>query len=138
MKIDNVHKVFLQTRNTSSYSRNTPYGLGVLWAKEYAKKSSYSIEILDLRTLVPIDVEGILNSVKKTNRVLILHEDNITGGIGGEISSIISENAFEYLDAPIIRLGSLDTPIPFSGNIEKEIYFPISKIDEKIKFLMNY
>ena len=134
----NIELGNLKVVNEGSDITIVTYGLGVLWAKEYAKKSSYSIEILDLRTLVPIDVEGILNSVKKTNRVLILHEDNITGGIGGEISSIISENAFEYLDAPIIRLGSLDTPIPFSGNIEKEIYFPISKIDEKIKFLMNY
>tara|TARA_Y100001970_G_scaffold53341_2_gene67580 strand:+ start:800 stop:2770 length:1971 start_codon:yes stop_codon:yes gene_type:complete len=134
----NIELGNLKVVNEGSDITIVTYGLGVLWAKEYAKKSSYSIEILDLRTLVPIDVEGILNSVKKTNRVLILHEDNITGGIGGEISSIISENAFEYLDAPIIRLGSLDTPIPFSDNIEKEIYFPISKIDEKIKFLMNY
>jgi len=114
------------------------YGLGVSWSKEYVKESSYSIEILDLRTLVPIDLDNILKSVMKTNRVLILHEDNITGGIGAEIASKISENAFEYLDAPIVRLGSLDTPVPFSDNIEKEIYFPISKIDEKIKFLMNY
>ena len=134
----NIELGNLKVVNEGSDITIVTYGLGVLWAKEYAEKSSYSIEILDLRTLVPIDVEGILNSVKKTNRVLILHEDNITGGIGGEISSIISENAFEYLDAPIIRLGSLDTPIPFSDNIEKEIYFPISKIDEKIKFLMNY
>ena len=114
------------------------YGLGVEWAKEYVANSSYSIEILDLRTLMPLDLSNILKSIMKTNRVLILHEDNVTGGIGAEISSIISENAFEYLDAPIVRLGSLNTPIPFSDNIEKEIYFPISKIDEKIKFLMNY
>ena len=114
------------------------YGLGVEWAKEYAISSDYSIEILDLRTLMPIDLENILKSIMKTNKVLILHEDNVTGGIGAEISSMISENAFEYLDAPIIRLGSLNTPVPFSDNIEKEIYFPILKIDEKIKFLMNY
>ena len=114
------------------------YGLGVEWAKEYSVNSSYSIEILDLRTLMPIDLNNILKSIMKTNRVLILHEDNVTGGIGAEISSMISENAFEYLDAPIVRLGSLNTPVPFSDNIEREIYFPISKIDEKIKFLMNY
>ena len=114
------------------------YGLAVSWIMEFSKKSKYSLEVLDLRTLVPLDKEGIFKSVKKTNKVLIVHEDNLTGGIGSEISSIISENCFEYLDAPIMRLGSLDTPIPFTGEIEQKIYFPKTKIDKTVDFLINY
>ena len=114
------------------------YGLGVHWSKEYAENSKYDIEILDLRSLSPLDLNGILKSIKKTNKVLILHEDNLTGGIGSEISALINENAFEYLDAPIMRLGAIDTPVPFSKNIENDIYFPIKRIDEKAIKLMNY
>ena len=114
------------------------YGLGVHWSKNYSDKSSFDIEILDLRTLMPLDIDGIIKSVKKTNKVLIIHEDNLTGGIGGEISAIINEIAFEYLDAPIIRLGSIDTPIPFSKNIENDVYFPIKRIEEKANKLMKY
>ena len=114
------------------------YGLGVKWAVEYAKKSNFKVEILDLRCLVPLDIDGVLQSVKKTNKVMILHEDNLTGGIGAELSALISEKCFEFLDAPIVRLCSIDTPIPFSDNIEHDVYFPVSKIDEKINYLMNY
>ena len=114
------------------------YGLGVIWAKEYAQKSNYDVEIIDLRTLLPLDVDGIISSVSKTNRVLILHEDNITGGIGAEISALITENVFELLDAPIMRLGAIDTPVPFASDLEKEIYLPINKIEQKIKELLNF
>ena len=114
------------------------YGLAVNWIKEYLSKSNYSIEVIDLRTLIPLDKEGIIKSVKKTNRVLLLHEDNLTGGIGAEISSIISENCFEYLDAPIMRLASIDTPIPFTDDIEQNIYFPKSKINDTVEYLINY
>ena len=114
------------------------YGLAVNWIKEYLNKSNYSIEVIDLRTLAPLDKEGIIKSVKKTNRVLVLHEDNLTGGIGAEISSIISENCFEYLDAPIMRLASIDTPIPFTDDIEQNIYFPKSKINDTVEYLINY
>ena len=74
----------------------------------------------------------------KTNRVLILHEDNITGGIGAEIASKISENAFEYLDAPIIRLGSLDTPIPFAKELENNYLVTMVEIERSIKKLLEY
>ena len=87
---------------------------------------------------MPLDIDGILQSVRKTNRVLILHEDNLTGGIGAEISSIISEDSFEYLDAPIMRVASIDSPIPFSKKIEENIYFPINRINDKINKLMSY
>ena len=114
------------------------YGMGVVWAKECLKQCNYSIEILDLRCLMPLDLEGIIKSVKKTNKVLVLHEDNLTGGIGAEISALIAEKCFEYLDGPILRLCSIDTPIPFSSNIEKEVYLPNSDIIEKINYLMKY
>ena len=80
----------------------------------------------------------IQKSISKTNRVLILHEANLTGGIGAEISAYISEYCFQYLDAPIIRLGAIDTPIPFASKLEKEIYLPINKIEQKIKELLNF
>ena len=89
---------------------------------------SFSMSFLDL----------ILNSIEKTNRAIVVHEDNLTGGFGGEISSLINEHAFELLDAPIMRLGSLDTPIPFSSNIEKDVYFPVKNIDKTIKKLLDY
>ena len=114
------------------------YGLGVHWALEFSKKSDYDIEILDLRTLMPLDTDAIFKTVKKNNRVLILHEDNITGGIGAELSSLLSENCFEFLDAPILRLGSIDTPTPFTDNIENDIFFPVKKIEKTINKLMSY
>ena len=77
---------------------------------------------MDLRTLLPLDKEAIFETVKKTNRVLILHEDSLTGGIGGELSSLINENCFEFLDAPVIRCASLDTPVPFAKELEEQFF----------------
>ena len=117
------------------------YGMGVHWALSIANKlenENISIEVLDLRSLIPWDKELVKKSISKTNRVLILHEANLTGGIGAEISAYISEKYFKYLDAPIMRLGAIDTPIPFAGYIEKEIYLPINKIEQKIKELLNF
>jgi len=79
--------------------------------------------VIDLRTLAPMDKEAILASVKKTNRALILHEASLTGGIGGEISAIISQEAFEWLDAPVVRVASIDTPVPYSPPME-DYYLP--------------
>lgn len=96
------------------------YGLGVHWALEWQKQhSDTQVDIIDLRTLVPLDEETIYASVKKTSRVLVLHEDCTTGGFGAEISARISQNCFRELDAPVMRLGSEDTPVPFSGILEK-------------------
>ena len=117
------------------------YGLGVYWAKQYLennKDMNNLIEIIDLRTLLPWDSEAVVKSLTKTNKLLILHEDNITGGIGAEISAYIVQNYFELLDAPIVRLGSLDTPIPFSSKLEKELYLPVSKIHKSIEKLLAY
>ena len=114
------------------------YGAGVHWAVKYNNKSNFDIEIIDLSTLIPLDMECISTSLKKTNRVLILHEDNITGGIGAEISAILTENYFEYLDAPVLRLWAIDTPIPFCSELEQNIYLPLKKIDSKINKLMSF
>ena len=113
------------------------YGMGVLWANEVASKSDHSIEIIDLRTLLPWDKEAVATTVKKTGRTLILHEDCMTGGIGGEIAAWISENCFEYLDAPVIREASLDTPVPFAADLERD-FLPNSRLEERISELVNY
>ena len=113
------------------------YGMGVHWAKEAVNKNKLSADILDLRTLLPLDKEAIFETVKKTNRVLILHEDSLTGGIGGELSSLINENCFEFLDAPVIRCASLDTPVPFAKELEEQ-FLANKNLDEKINFLINY
>jgi 2-oxoisovalerate dehydrogenase E1 component len=111
--------------------------MGVIWAKEVVQELNEAIEIIDLRTLWPLDEETLLNSVKKTGKVMILHEDTLTGGIGGEISALISEKAFEYLDAPVLRVGGLDSPIPFSPILEKQ-FMPKSRLREKLDYLLRY
>ncbi|MEK9619313.1 MAG: dehydrogenase E1 component subunit alpha/beta [Flavobacteriales bacterium] len=113
------------------------YGMGVHWAKKAIKEKNISADILDLRTLLPLDKESIFQSVKKTNKVLVLHEDCLTGGIGGEISSLISENCFESLDAPVIRCASLDTPVPFASDLEDQ-FLANKNLNEKIDYLLNY
>jgi len=114
------------------------YGLGVHWALESVKHiNNASIEIIDLRTLVPMDIETIIHSVQKTNRVIVLHEDNMFGGLGGEIVAIINEKCFEYLDAPVKRCAGLDTPIPFSIPLEKN-YMANSRLDSLIEEILKY
>ena len=114
------------------------YGAAVHWAKQYAEEhSQWSVEIIDLRTLLPLDTESIYASVKKTGRVLVLHEDCLTGGIGSEIVALISENCFEDLDAPVKRIASLDTPVPFAANLERQ-FLPEDRIHESIEELMHY
>ncbi len=114
------------------------YGLGVHYAKEIASKiKDASIEILDLRTLLPYDKETILNSVKKTGKALILYEDTLTYGIGAEIAAFITENAFEYLDAPVLRVASLDTPVPFAKPLE-DLFLPKQRFEKKLRELLEY
>ena len=114
------------------------YGAGVHWATEYANQyKDFRFEILDLRTLIPLDYEAIRKAVAATGKVLILHEDNVTGGFGGEISAWISEHCFELLDAPVMRCGSLDTPIPFNIELEQQ-YMAKSRLDGVIKKLVRY
>lgn len=114
------------------------YGMGVHWALDEVKGlDGYSVEVIDLRTLVPLDQETLIQSVKKTGKCLVLQEDTLFGGIASEISSIIQENCFEYLDAPVKRVGSLDTPVPFSAVLEKG-FLAKSQLKDAIENLLNY
>lgn len=102
------------------------------------KEDGLQIEILDLRSLAPLDKEAILATVKKTSRALVLHEASLTGGIGGEISAIIAEEAFEWLDAPVIRVASIDSPVPFAPQME-DYYLPqVSEIVDAARRLASY
>ena len=114
------------------------YGAGVHWAEDYAAEHpEISIDILDLRTLLPLDYLAIREAVQRTGRVLLLHEDTLTGGIGGEIAAWIAENCFHLLDAPVLRCASLDTPIPFSIELENN-FMAKNRLDESIQKLLNY
>ncbi len=107
-------------------------------ADELAEKDNISVEVIDLRTLAPLDKETILATVKKTNRVMVLHEASLTGGIGGEISAIIAEEAFEWLDAPVIRVASIDAPVPFAPPME-DYYLPsLQEITDAARKLVRY
>jgi 2-oxoisovalerate dehydrogenase E1 component len=113
------------------------YGSGVHWALELKEAHGLDVEIIDLRTLLPLDTECIYNSVRKTGKALILHEDSLFGGIGGEISALINEHCFESLDAPVRRVGSLDTPVPFAVALEEQ-FLPKKRFEETILELIAY
>lgn len=114
------------------------YGMGVHWAKKViADMTDVSIELIDLRTLLPWDKNTVEESVKKTGKIMILHEDTLTGGIGAEIAAHISEHCFQHLDAPVIRSASLDTPIPFAVNLE-ENFFQKDAFSKKLTELAKF
>ena len=114
------------------------YGLGVHWAvQEMKNRPNIQAEIIDLRSLVPLDTETIYTSVKKTGRAIVLHEDCISGGIGGELTALITEHCFEFLDAPVLRVGSLNSPVPFAATIEA-IFLPQDRFTKAVDQLLNY
>ncbi len=114
------------------------YGAGVHWAVEYAEAHpEIAINIVDLRTLLPLDYPAIKEAVRSTGKILILHEDTLIGGIGGEISAWINENCFEWLDAPVMRCASLDTPIPFNLELEKN-FMAKARLHQAIEKLLAY
>jgi 2-oxoisovalerate dehydrogenase E1 component len=113
------------------------YGAGVHWATDYVTEHNIDADIIDLRTLLPYDVDAIAATVKKTNRVLLLHEDCLTGGIAGEIAAYISEHLFEHLDAPVVRCASMDTPVPFSVELENN-FLAKHKLGECLDKLLGY
>jgi 2-oxoisovalerate dehydrogenase E1 component len=114
------------------------YGMGVHWALEIlATMPTVKADVLDLRTLLPWDKEAVEATVKKTNRVLVLHEDTLTGGIGGEIAAWISEHCFTDLDAPVMRVASLDTAIPFAPTLEQN-FLPKGRLKSKIEELLSF
>jgi len=114
------------------------YGQGVHWAIEVlGNHPEISAELIDLRTLMPLDKDTIISSVQKTGKAIILHEDTLIGGIGGEISALINENCFEQLDAPVLRCASLDTPVPFADNLENQ-FLPKERFVEQLVGLNDY
>ena len=114
------------------------YGAGVHWATKFAEENeNISIDILDLRTLLPLDYDAIKKSVSRTGKILLLHEDTLIGGIGGEIAAWINENCFELLDAPIVRCASLDTPVPFNIELEKN-FLANARLNEYVQKLLSY
>jgi 2-oxoisovalerate dehydrogenase E1 component len=113
------------------------YGMGVHWATKTVEELGISADILDLRTLLPWDQEAVAATVKKTGRVIFLQEDTLTGGIGAEICAWISEHCFSYLDAPVMREGSLDTPVPFAPNLEKQ-FLPSDRFKDKLQGLLAF
>ena len=97
------------------------YGAGVHWALETLEKNPIiNADLIDLRTLQPLDVEAIYTSVRKTGKAIVLQEDSLFGGIASDVSALITEHCFHYLDAPVKRVGSLETPIPFEPSLEKQ------------------
>ena len=114
------------------------YGAPIYWVLDYLKNNAtVSADVIDLRTLQPLDTETIYTSVKKTGKVVIVQEDSLFGGIASDISALISENCFEFLDAPIKRVASLETPIPFEPNLEKQ-YLGKNRLEIAIQELQKY
>ena len=113
------------------------YGSGVHWAVETTEKLGIDADILDLRTLLPLDYEAIAATVQRTGKVLILHEATLTGGVGAELAAYISEQLFEYLDAPVMRVAGLDTPVPFAANLEK-MFLPQERLETQLRKLIAY
>ena len=114
------------------------YGAGVQWATEFALENQHiSFDILDLRTLLPLDYTAIGSSVARTGKVIVLHEDTLTGGFGGEIAAWIGEHCFHLLDAPVLRCASLDTPVPFSIELENS-FMAKSRLSEYVDRLLEY
>jgi 2-oxoisovalerate dehydrogenase E1 component len=114
------------------------YGLGVHWATEtMAHYPEISAEIVDLRSLMPLDKEAIFQAANKTGKVIVLHEDCLTGGIGGELVALITEHCFEQLDAPVLRVASMDTPVPFAVSLEKQ-FLASERLKEAIDRIMKY
>jgi len=114
------------------------YGMGVHWALNYLKKNpEISVDLIDLRTLTPLDEGVIIDSVKKTGKALLLQEDVIVGSIANDITALIQDKCFEYLDAPIKCVGSLNTPVPFSENLEQN-FLPIKRFEKCLLELLRY
>jgi 2-oxoisovalerate dehydrogenase E1 component len=114
------------------------YGMGVHWGLEVLENNpDISADLIDLRTLVPLDKLFIISSVMKTGKAIILHEDCMLGGFGADIASIISDECFEYLDAPVRRSASIDTPVPFAAVLEDE-FLAKSRFESQLKDLLDY
>jgi 2-oxoisovalerate dehydrogenase E1 component beta subunit len=107
-------------------------------AADELAKEGHEVEVLDLRTIVPWDKERVLEGVRRVSKVLVLHEDTRTGGFGAEIAATIAEEAFEYLDAPVLRMAAPDTPVPFSPPLEKAFIPQVEDVLEGLRTLVSY
>ena len=114
------------------------WGAIVQKAVEASRNSGKSVEVIDIRTLNPLDIDTILDSIKKTNRVIVAHEDHLTSGFGSEIAAQISDVGFEYLDAPVKRVASKDVHVAYSPNLENEILVQTSWIEQEIEEILTY
>ena len=114
------------------------YGAGIHWALDSLKAHpEIKADLIDLRTLMPLDMESIYASVKKTGKLIILQEDSLFGGIASDISALVVEHCFQYLDAPIKRVASLETPIPFAKTLENQ-YLPKNRFNKALLELLDY
>jgi 2-oxoisovalerate dehydrogenase E1 component len=116
------------------------YAVGLQWALDAANAlaaEGVEVEVIDLRSLLPWDVETVLASVRRTGRCLVLHEAPTTGGFGGEVAAVVGHEAFEWLDAPVFRLGALDTPVPFAKALEA-VYSPKGRLLPTLRELVDY
>jgi 2-oxoisovalerate dehydrogenase E1 component len=113
------------------------YGAGVHWALEAIDKNSVNADLVDLRTLQPLDREAIFESVRKTGKLIILQEDTLFGGIASDISALVMENCFEFLDAPVRRVASAEMPVPFAKNLEN-LYLPKERFEQELLSLLDY
>jgi 2-oxoisovalerate dehydrogenase E1 component len=119
-----------------TYGNTTHMSIAV--AEQLATETGKNIEVIDLRSLIPLDKEAILESVKKTGRVMVVHEDKVFGGFGGEIAAMISDEGFQYLDAPVRRVGSTFTPVGFNRILEKAILPDQERIYKAAKELLEF
>ena len=119
-----------------TYGNTTHLSLQV--ADQIANESGKEIEVIDIRSLIPLDTESILQSLKKTGKALVVHEDKVFGGFGGELAAQITEFGFEYLDAPVKRVGSTFTPVGFHKNLEAAILPSVKRIHEAAAYLLEY
>jgi 2-oxoisovalerate dehydrogenase E1 component len=113
------------------------YGMGVHWAMDVTREMGLDADILDLRTLMPLDTAAIIETVSRTGKAIVLHEDTLTGGIGAEIAAYISQHCFTQLDAPVMRCGSLDTPVPFALSLERN-FLPKERLRKMLVELVGY
>jgi 2-oxoisovalerate dehydrogenase E1 component len=115
------------------------YGMGVKWALALAAnmQDAADLEVIDLRSLLPWDSETVYESVKRTGKCLVMHEDTFTGGFGGEIAAAVGEHCFQWLDAPVMRVGSMDSPVPFHPKLEAS-YLPVERLGIAVRKLLAY
>jgi 2-oxoisovalerate dehydrogenase E1 component len=131
-------KIRLQGADLSVITYGNTVPMCLTAAKQIKEELNKDVEVIDLRSLLPLDEETILNSIAKTNRAIVVHEDKVFGGFGGEIASLISDKAFKNLDAPVKRIGATFTPVGFNRILEKAILPDVQKIVDEMKAVIKF